>query len=67
MGSGANLRALRQAAYLRASVSPPVIAPVALPVRAKNAAHLPYPFNTMNPEDVPEEVWRRVRTAQAPP
>jgi hypothetical protein len=28
-------------------------------------AHLPYPYNTMNPEDVPEEVWRRARVVRA--
>jgi hypothetical protein len=25
---------------------------------------LPFPYNTMNPEDVPEEVWKRARAAQ---
>jgi hypothetical protein len=25
---------------------------------------LPYPFNTMNPADVPEEVWKQARAAQ---
>jgi hypothetical protein len=26
---------------------------------APEAVRLPYPFNTMKPEDVPEEVWKR--------
>jgi hypothetical protein len=25
---------------------------------------LPYPFNTMNPADVPEEVWKQARASQ---
>jgi hypothetical protein len=25
---------------------------------------LPYPFNLMNPADVPEEVWQQERAAQ---
>jgi hypothetical protein len=44
--------------------SDPLPTPAAPPVRAENVAHLPYPFNTMKPEDVPEEVWKRARAGQ---
>ena len=30
----------------------------------KTAVRLPFPWNTMKPEDVPEEVWHRARKAQ---
>jgi hypothetical protein len=42
------------------SPTPEPVAPLApeAPVR------LPYPYNQMNPADVPEEVWRRARAAQ---
>jgi hypothetical protein len=36
----------------------PLEPPPEAPVR------LPYPYNTMNPADVPEEVWRRAREAR---
>ena len=30
----------------------------------ETAVRLPFPFNIMKPEDVPEEVWHRARMAQ---
>jgi hypothetical protein len=36
--------------------------PAAPPPEA--GVRLPYPYNTMNPADVPEEVWRRARQAR---
>ena len=43
---------------LPSQASDPVDPPPEAPVR------LPYPYNTMNPADVPEEVWRRAREAR---
>ena len=39
-------------------LDPPAPLPSEAPVR------LGYPYNTMNPADVPEEVWQRVRAAK---
>jgi hypothetical protein len=47
--------------------------PEALPSQAgqpdawEAVRRLPYPFNTMNPADVPEEVWKQARAAQKRP
>jgi hypothetical protein len=37
------------------------------PVAPEAAVRLPYPFNTMNPADLPEEVWKQARAAQKRP
>jgi hypothetical protein len=53
-----------------ASVSPtaePLPAPAAQPVAPEAPVRLPYPFNMMNPADVPEEVWKQARRAQQKP
>jgi hypothetical protein len=50
-----------------ASASPPPDpqpSPLAQPVAAEAPVRLPYPFNLMNPADVPEEVWKRARAGQ---
>jgi hypothetical protein len=50
-----------------ASASPPpdpLPSPLAQPVAAEAPVRLPYPFNLMNPADVPEEVWKRARAGQ---
>jgi hypothetical protein len=36
----------------------------AQPVAAEAAVRLPYPFNLMNPADVPQEVWKQARAGQ---
>ena len=35
------------------------------PPTAEDAAHLPYPFNLMTPDAVPEYVWKQAREAKA--
>jgi hypothetical protein len=48
-----------------ASATPePVPAQAAPAVAPEAALRLPYPFNLMNPADVPEEVWQRARAGQ---
>jgi hypothetical protein len=50
-----------------ASASPapaPRPSPLAQPVAPQAPVRLPYPFNLMNPSDVPEEVWKRARAGQ---
>jgi hypothetical protein len=42
----------------------PLPAPAAPPVPPEAPVRLPYPFNTMNPADVPDEVWQRARASQ---
>jgi hypothetical protein len=39
----------------------------AQPVAPEAPLRLPYPFNLMNPADVPEEVWQQARAAQKRP
>jgi hypothetical protein len=49
-----------------ASASPtpdPMPTALAEPRTREAAARLPYPFNIMNPADIPEEVWKRARAA----
>jgi hypothetical protein len=41
----------------------PLPSPAAHPAAAEDPVRLPYPFNTMNPADVPEEVWKRARAS----
>ena len=51
-----------------ASASPtpePLPAPLAQPVAREAPVRLPYPFNLMNPADVPPEVWKQARARQA--
>jgi hypothetical protein len=44
------------------SIAPePLPSQAAQPVAAEAPVRLPYPFNTMNPADVPEAVWKRAR------
>jgi hypothetical protein len=47
-----------------ASAFDPRPAPAAEAVAAEALVCLPYPFNLMNPAEVPEEVWQRARAAQ---
>jgi hypothetical protein len=50
-----------------ASTSPaagPLPSQAAQPVVAEAPVRLPYPFNMMNPADVPEEVWKQARTGK---
>ena len=35
------------------------------PPTAEDVAHLPYPFNLMTPDAVPEYVWKQAREAKA--
>jgi hypothetical protein len=42
----------------------PQPSPLAQPVAPQAPVRLPYPFNIMNPADVPEEVWKRARAGQ---
>jgi hypothetical protein len=42
---------------------PPEAVKVMAPALSKGPVALPYPFNLMNPADVPEEVWNRAREA----
>jgi hypothetical protein len=52
------------------SVSPtaePLPSQATQPVTAEATARLPYPFNLMNPADVPAEVWKQARRGQGKP
>ncbi len=42
----------------------PLPAQAAQPVAPEAPLRLPYPFNLMNPADVPEEVWQQARAAR---
>jgi hypothetical protein len=50
-----------------APVSPmpdPLPSPVARPVAPEAPVRLPYPFNIMNPADIPAEVWKQAHAGQ---
>jgi hypothetical protein len=42
----------------------PLPSPVSHAVAAEAPVRLPWPFSTMDPADVPEEVWKKARAAQ---
>jgi hypothetical protein len=50
-----------------APVSPmpdPLPSPVAQPISPEAPVRLPYPYNIMNPADIPAEVWKQARPGQ---
>jgi hypothetical protein len=50
-----------------AAASPPpapLPSPLAQPVAPQAPVRLPYPFNLLNPADVPDQVWKQARAAQ---
>ena len=56
-----------QSAVTASPTAAPVPSPAAQPVAAEASVRLPYPFNLMNPADVPEQVWKQARRRQGNP
>ena len=56
-----------QSAATGSPTAEPVPSQAAQPVAAESTVRLPYPFNLMNPADVPEEVWKQARRGQGKP
>jgi len=70
-GSGTNRRAAAAAGPRTGRLASPVTDPgpapapePSAPPARESAVRLPYPFNQMNPADVPEDVWERAREAE---
>jgi hypothetical protein len=53
-----------QTAVSSSATPDPLPSPLAQPIAEQAPVRLPYPFNIMNPAEVPEEVWKRARAAQ---